>query len=227
MITRKEYEELMTYLFQEKIRRAGLHRRFLHRLELHDHFGYLIDEMSEGYLRHARTPHRQTDLKIERDYVRSVQHALSESTQIAEEVGMLDVLEDYELLIRQGMEFRDMPQEDSETLRMLGETDPRGALLAAFHKEKSRASFFPPSERYNDEPRTPASSLRRGEERIRNTGDRLDEHIKLQEASDEHISDEKVRPSRRWFKGLGKIAQGSALTMADVCLAARDPCRSS
>ena len=219
-MTREEWEELMEYLAQEKIQRARLHRKYLKRFEHHGRHAYLIEEMAEGYIRHSRNPHRQVDLNSERDYIRSVQRTLSESTELSEDIGMLDILEDYESLIREGMQFEDFPLEDVEVLRTLGESNPRSALLAAFYKEKSKTSFYESEERYKDSARSPASSLRRGQEKIRHIADQIDEHLKKGEETEKSTSDSNVRPSRRWFKGLGKIAQGSAITIADACLAA-------
>ena len=222
-MTREEWCELMDYLAREKLYRARLRRRYPKHIVFGDQFHRLIEQMSDGYTRHARHPDKYVDLDVELDYMRSVQQALSESTEIAHDIGMLDVLEDYETLIREGMSFDDIPKEDVDVLRQLGESDPRGALLAAFHKEKSRSSLYGTAERFNDEPRTPGGALRRGEERIRKASEQIKEFVKKakeQEESAPRTSDSEVRPTRRWFKGLGKVAQGSALTIADACLAA-------
>ncbi len=125
---------------------------------------------------------------------------------------MLDLLTDYEHLIVAGMQFDDLPKEDEKALRLLGEADPSGVLLAAFlsvkHRERSRE--------YDE-------NYRSIEERLRSIEGRLDRAIEAAEEKNDlslRAKTEKPPRSWRWFKGLGKIAQGTALTLADCGLAA-------
>jgi len=205
-MTRDEYRELMEYLAEERLRRSRSwrHRHFLMEMELYDE---LIEEMAPGYA--TRGLDHRRDIAHDARYIRAVRRTLDRSTDIAEDIGMLDIIEEYDGLIIEGMLFEDLPAQDLDALRRLGETNARGALLASFHKVKHRGSVNPTQPQY--ERIEISKSLRSIETRLGEV------ESTLRETTDD--SPEPSRPSRRWFKGLGKIAQGAALTMADVCLA--------
>jgi len=123
---------------------------------------------------------------------------------------MIEVLEEYGDLIIAGMEIGDIPHHDIVALEQLGEANPKGALLAAFLKVKATGSINGPS---------------RNELSLEQRLERLEKCVADAEENNDAIALQKSSPDdrgpkRRWFKGLGKVAQGSALTLADVGLAA-------
>ena len=202
----------MQYLLTERIRRTHRYRRF-HPLE-YGHLLGLISEMADGYIRHTKQLGK-SEVGDDLDYIRAVLRALDASTDLAEEIGMIDVIEEYETLVIEGMEFDDLPKEDIHALGELGEANPRGALLSCFLKVKNHKSTRKID--YEDVPLE--KSLRSIEHRLEQVEERFQEGRKTRTSKRQTAADA-TRPSRRWFKGLGKIAQGSALTLADVCLAA-------
>jgi hypothetical protein len=204
---RKQFEELMEYLEQQHISKSHRFRKY-HPLE----YGHLLDiisEMSPGYIRHSRKLPERPD-RIDAEYVESVHRTLRISNDIAREIGMLEVLEEYGDLIIAGMEINDIPHHDIAALERLGEANPRGALLAAFLKIKASGSI-------ESDGRNELSVEERLEKLERILSEAHDNERSSK--SRKHEADER-RPKRRWFKGLGKVAQGSALTLADVGLAA-------
>ncbi|MCC7052982.1 MAG: hypothetical protein IT355_06905 [Gemmatimonadaceae bacterium] len=203
---RDEYREFLSYLSVERIRRSGVAPRTAPGPD-HRSMDDLIQDMAPGYADHKR--HERQDAAFDAAYIQSVARVLSRATDIAEDIGMLDVVEEYDGLIIEGMTFEDLPAEDIRALRLLGETSARGALLAAFLQVKRRGTLDVMRQEPTISPLV--SSLRGIETRLRNAGDALRPPV---------VPTVGVRhPSRRWFKGLGKIAQGAALTLADVCMA--------
>lgn len=204
---RKQFEELMEFLEQQRISKSGRFRKF-HPLE-YGHLLHLISEMSPGYIRHSRRlPDREDG--IDQEYVESVRRTLRVSNDIAREIGMIEILEEYGDLIIAGMEISDIPHHDIVALEQLGEANPKGALLAAFLKVKATGSI-------NGQSRNELSLEQRLErlEKCVADAEENSDAMALQKSSPDDR-----RPKRRWFKGLGKVAQGSALTLADVGLAA-------
>ena len=204
---RKQFEELMEYLDQQRISKSHRFRKY-HPLE-YGHLMHIIAEMSPGYIRHSRNlPER--DEGIAAEYVESVHRTLRISKDIALEIGMLEVIEEYGDLIIAGMEIGDIPHHDIEALQYLGEANPRGALLAAFLKVKASGAM----QSYEGNELSVEERLEKLERIVSDAHENESSTAFRKRDSDER------RPKKRWFKGLGKVAQGSALTLADVCLAA-------
>lgn len=197
----------MEYLERERIHRSERFRKF-HPMEFGDIL-YIISQMSPGYIRHSRCLPSEDSHEEDIKYVESVRRALRIANDMAEEVGMIDVVEDFHELIIEGMQIEDIPRHDIEALEQLGERSPKGALLAAFWKVKQRKSLSGQDYNENDI----ISRLRRLEQK-------LAEFEKRKKMPRESSTDDVRKPRRRWFKGLGKVAQGTALTLADVGLAA-------
>ena len=207
---RKQFKKLMRYLAEQRLDTTSyLRRRPKEMRDLH----HLIKEMAPGYIVHSRQIRCRDSDDPSIEYVRSIRRSLRVSTDLATDIGMLDLLADYEDLILAGMQFNDLPKEDEKALRLLGEADPSGALLAAFLSVKHRQNH----RRSSDE------NYRSIEEQLRSIEGRLDRVIEAAEQnSDLSLGRKAEKPPRswRWFKGLGEIAQGTALTLADCGLAA-------
>lgn len=205
---RKQFIELMEYLEHKRMSSARRFRSY-RPFEIEGIF-QVIAEMSPGYMQHSRWELDRDVRDEDENYIMSVYRALRTSNDIAEEIGMLDLIEEYEELIISGMEIEDIPSHDIIALEQLGESNPKGALLAAYLNVKQRGKL---SEKNCNE-LTIEQRLRSLEKKLRDAGEGGDTHSKDKKSAD------KPRPKRRWFKGLGKVAQGSALTLADVALAA-------
>jgi hypothetical protein len=128
---------------------------------------------------------------------------------------MDEVLDDYEYLIIEGMEFEDLPADDIEALKLLGQTEARGSLLADFLAIKQRGRMDPIDW---EAPISTAHIMETLSESLAKEVQRLEGVVNQYRDTTSGIPEDEQKP-RRWFKGLGKIAQGTALTVANVCLA--------
>ena len=209
IMTREQFIELMEYLESEKLRRSRRFRK-RHFFEYDDIY-HSIAQLSCSYIRYNRSDYHDENLSEDVKYLRTVREKLNYSIDLADDIGMMDIIEDYEQIIIEGMEYEDIPKEDIKALRELGETNPNGALLACFLKLKKKGSVH--QHNYNDG--TVRQQLKNLEGRIKRLEENFDEDS---ENSTSSLSKE-PRKKRRWFKGLGKVAQGAALTLANVGLA--------
>lgn len=204
---RKTFVELMEYLERERIYRTDLFKS--HHISEYRDLYRIISNMSSGYIRHSRNIDIENNREEDLEYIKSILRALRLSNDLAEETGIIDIIEEFEEIIIEGMELEDIPPHDIEALEQLGERNPKGALLAAFRKIKHRKSLSK-HENKETEIRSRLHKLERELSDIENK----QEIPKFQEFGIES------KPKRRWFKGIGKVAQGTALTLADVGLAA-------
>jgi hypothetical protein len=129
------------------------------------------------------------------------------NTKITKQTGILAAFDDYYVEIVSHMRLEDMPPEEVEIFRRLGSDDPETELRAQIFLARSRAHELP---RRDAEIRL-SDQLRQIEHDLEKQG----ENFKL--LMKEHKGPKE--PMRRWFKSLGKIAQGSALSIANVALA--------
>lgn len=144
--------------------------------------------------------------------VRGVRTGMSTSRMLAEESGILQVVEDYFPEIVAGLTPKALPKEDARVLDRLGSRDPSGELAALIYLLKARSSQLAASMR--------EVSLRA---QIENLENRLEEMAARLESQDEEDQKPKRgerpgKPGRRWWKGLGQIAQGSGLTLVNIAL---------
>lgn len=204
---RETFIELMEHLERERISRIERFRK-LHPLEF-GHILQIISEMAPGYMRYSRDLRSENSHDQDIEYVASVLRALRMSNDMAEEIGMTDVVDEFHELIISGMEIDDIPKHDIEALEQLGERSPKGALLAAFWKVKHRGSLSQGN--FNEIDIN--GRLQKLERKLAD----VEEQRQIPTA---RKADDDRKPKRRWFKGLGKVAQGTALTLADVGLAA-------
>ncbi|MEM6914320.1 MAG: hypothetical protein AAF511_10125, partial [Pseudomonadota bacterium] len=94
-MTRDEFEKLMEHLAEQRL---DLGSDFRRRKEFCDFYS-LIKERAPGYIVHSRQIQRRDSDDPSTEYVRAVRRALRVSTDIAADIGMLDLLTDYEHLI--------------------------------------------------------------------------------------------------------------------------------
>jgi hypothetical protein len=118
-----------------------------------------------------------------------------------EESGLLEVYDSFYADIVRGMKVEHMPSQEFEVMRQLGSNNPERDLSAMIHITKSRRMY-----ELNDLQIT---------FRLKD----LEEKLALQEKKLRDQENNQPKKSRRWFKGLGQIAQGSALSIANIALA--------
>tara|TARA_B110000977_G_C11066627_1_gene488023 strand:- start:1041 stop:1700 length:660 start_codon:yes stop_codon:yes gene_type:complete len=127
--------------------------------------------------------------------------------RMLEDSGFMDVIDSHYFEIVDGMKLEHMPQQELQIMRDLGSNDPETELSALMSIVKSRSKS---KHSYNQEVGV--------SQQLNNIEEKLDQQQnQLKELKKE--SDDQPRKSRRWFKGLGQIAQGSALSIANVGLA--------
>lgn len=217
----KEYEKFMAHLYNE-------HVRYRNKRMFHKHFdpewGHrwnwewerLVDV--SNLLRYINRCANEYDIyrTITRERIAQLPDEIQDGTRInrhmLEESGFMDAIDTYYDEIVEGMKLEHMPPQEFEVMRQLGSNDAETELSAVIHIMKSRHKSM---HSYNQEIR-----IRYGiSYQLENLEKKLhQQHQELRELKDDD-SKEQPRKSRRWFKGLGQIAQGSALSIANIGLA--------
>jgi hypothetical protein len=157
--------------------------------------------------------------------------AIEFNQRLLVESGIETVLQsDYEV-IATGLTVDALPDAEREALRAAGFSNTADNLEAIIYVVRRRAELD--SQRHQEVPPTTAPST--AVRLLREDAERLDELQQFEDASTAQREQEETkgyRPSqqderaqasrqpRRWFKGVGQIAQGAAMSIADVALAA-------
>jgi hypothetical protein len=144
---------------------------------------------------------------------------------IAEDSGILDLFDrDYNTLIA-GIHTSDLPDEEAEILTMLGFGDIAVHLPGILYMARSQAG------QYSDESfRHKLTALNEtlhqtgGQHRSRSLDVEESPRIRMRKPGEPEPPEQPVPPEvrkpRRWFKGVGQIVQGAAISLADIGLAA-------
>ena len=218
-MTEQEYKDFLVYLFSEyaesKIRRLF---RGLHPIERHHEFDWEFRRLREAmnvinYVKHNCDSddeiYETFRMEILGSTVRSVRSGVRTSSNMAKRSGFLDAIDDHFEEIIDGIKPEYFPKEELEVLQKLGSKNPQIELAGIIYLLKAKQSQL-------------ASLIR--EVRISKQLDRIEEMLlKAEERFEEESKEEEEKPrgpGRRWFKGLGQIAQGAALSIANIALAA-------
>lgn len=166
----------------------------------------------ESYCEDSEDVYRTFTPEILARSTADVRYSLSFNTRITEEGGFLDAYEAHEREILSYLKPEDLPEADKEIIREIGSVNPDVELRSLVYAAKERVSK---AERQYRE-----VSVR---QELRNYEKQLDESEqsfrKFSELKEPEMMKDGPKKSRRWFKGVGQIAQGSALSIADVALA--------
>jgi hypothetical protein len=220
-MTDQEYAEFMSYLFERYVRPRlpRLRRHLDHHMkdDVHYHLGQA--ERSARIFRFI-----ESDCDDDGDIYNTFQrerlaraiseahYCLSFSNRITEEGGFLDAYEAHETEILQGLQLDHLPKADKEILREMGSINPDVELRGLVYLAKARVR--------KDGPQNREGSVR---QELKNCEKELEQAEQMFRKGSEttELEPGQARPkkSRRWFKGAGLIAQGSALSIADVALA--------
>ena len=212
-MSNEAYRAFLGYVFDTDVR-PRLHRA-LHYLHgpMVSEFTYEFEQMrrtaqlarfAQSFSEHDEDVYSTLRPERLRQAVNDVSNELRHSDRLLEETGFLDALDAHYDEIVEGLSAEDFPQEELRILKALGSDDPeRDARALIFILKARRARFS-------------------GERtRVRNELSRVEEQVSAEAEAirgDGDISPDARKP-RRWFKGLGQIAQGAALSLADVGLA--------
>jgi hypothetical protein len=213
-VSEEEYEKFMKYLYQE-----CLQTRNFRRFRKHHHpmeWGYESDRLiSASNLLRYINHHCQEEDEIYRTINRKridqlsneIRDGIGTNRRMLEDSGFMDVFDSHYFEIVDGMKLEHMPQQEIQIMRELGSNDPESELSALMSIVKTRTKS---NHSYNQEVKV--------SQQLKNIEEKLDQQQdKLKGLKEE--ADEQPKKSRRWFKGLGQIAQGSALSIANVGLA--------
>jgi len=219
-MSEQEYKHFLEYIFNEYVR-DRLPR-------VHDHYEFeLHHHRRDKYLHILKRPailtryiHAYCDDEgdIYRTFtagalggiIRNVETGLHRSNRLLEQAGFLDAFDSYLEEIIEGIKPEYFPKYDLEVLREMGSTNPKADLRGIVYAVKRRKE-----ERRRMSREIPIRrQLELAEEELERTRKQLEESV---EEKQNNI--EVPKKSRRWFKGLGQIAQGAALSIADVGIA--------
>jgi len=217
----QEYTEFMSYLFERYVRPRlpRLRRHLDHHMKYDLHYHLSQAERSARILRFIESDCDDdgdiyNTFKTERlaQAISETHYGLSFSNRITEEGGFLDAYEEHETEILQGLQLDHLPEADKEILREMGSINPDVELRGLVYLAKARVG--------KDGRQHRELSVR---QELKNCAKELDQAEqkfgKESELKEMESSQEVPKKSRRWFKGVGQIAQGSALSIADVALA--------
>lgn len=134
------------------------------------------------------------------------------SNRAAEDAGFIDAIEAHAEDVVTGLEVRHLPDADKEVLREMGSPNPDAELsaLVLFAKDSMARLEWMSTRHW----------LRDAEKRLSRPGEGFKEDDNPGEVvARPKRSRRRPRKPRRWFTGLGKVTQGTALSIANVALA--------
>ncbi len=139
-------------------------------------------------------------------------YSLEFSNRLADEAGFLDACESHAREIADRLAAVHLPDADREVMREIGSVDSEIELRTIVHLAKR--SLEQSGRQSND--LGIRLQLRRAAERLQEADTEFEKHVKAKKAKSSFVVPKKTRP---WFKALGQIGQGPALSIADVALA--------
>jgi len=216
-----EYREFLSFLFERYVRPRVARLRHRYARHMEDEFSYYFERCARStqVLRFIEsncydTEDIYTTFRIERlaGLVYGIRDTVDFSNRIADEGGFLDACQSHARQIADGLVLVHFPDADKDAMRETGSSNPDVELRSLAHTAKSWIN--------EHEGRLQEFGFRQRlasvEEKLKGEGD---EFAAIEKMETVQIP-EKVRPrTKRWFKGLGQIGQGAALTIANVALA--------
>jgi hypothetical protein len=219
-MTDQEYREFLAFLFERYVRPRLSHVRHRFHHHMMEEWDYQMDKAAqaahvlrfiESYCEDDDDVYKTFTAERLARTVSDTRYSLQFSNRTVEEAGFLDALEDHGEEIVAGLEVKHVPDVDKEVLKDMGSVNPEVELRVLVSAAKARRERFSRSRQ-----EVPIrQELRAMEERLERSEKLLGEDVKEKKIG----PGEKLKKSRRWFKGLGQIAQGASLSIADVALA--------
>lgn len=217
-----EYRAFLDYVYDQYVRSRTLRLRGKYGPLIYHERYFELDRVMAGLRRAVATTeyirkHCGSDPDVYRIFtpehianiVSDVHRAVRFHNRIAEEAGFTEALDAHLEEIVADLDIEHLPEEDLEILRDLGSADPRTELMAMIYLVKKRLARLA---RYSDN-LPPSRELSRAEEI-------LSGEVEEFQSRTENSNLEPPQKPRRWFKGLGQIAQGTALSIGNIALAA-------
>ena len=220
-MTEAEYREFLSFLFERYVRPRIARVRHRYTRHMEDEFSYHLDRavrsaqvlrFVESYCHDDEDAYRTFTVERLAGAVYYTRDSVEFSNRVADEGGFLDACESHAREIASGLAAIHLPDAEKEVLREMGSPNPEVELRSLVYLAKS---WIQTSERQLGDVRF-RQELRHVEERLKKAGD---EFATVEKTEKERPSREVPKKSRRWFKGLGQIGQGAALSIANVALA--------
>ena len=209
----------MTYLYNEYVqsRRKRQFSPYFHpkgwgkMLDLKQEWERLVSASNLlRYINHHCADQDEIYRTIQKDRIAKLPYEIMDGVRanryMLEDSGFIEAIDEYYDEIVGGMKVEHMPSQEIEVMRQLGSSDPEAELSALVYIVKSKCKSG-----YSNNELKVSRQLERLEQKLEQQNQELRE---LKESSENT-----PKKSRRWFKGLGQIAQGSALSIANVGLA--------
>lgn len=231
---RAEYEAYLKYLWERDTQEpAPRHRRRRHPLEWDEEFEYPLSELAAanrmlGAMASLQDPYDALRMRALANMLRQVRTGLAANTRMLDEMGLLRTLDAEYSVIARHMRVEHLPSSEEEVLRRYGFDNLANHLPGVIYAVRAHAN-----ERSGFQELSVSQELRRLTERLDTAAadhDRLqqiDDEIAVIRAQNERpqVSAElaaeqsSLRKERRWWKGIGQIVQGTAMSLADGALA--------
>ncbi len=220
-MTEAEYREFLSFLFERYVRPriARVRHRYRHHFE--DELSYHLDQavrsvqvlrFVESYCHDDEDAYRTFTLERLKSAVSETRYSLEFSNRLADEAGFLDACESHTREIADGLAAVHLPDADKDVLAEMGSVNPEVELRSLVYDAKTSMER---SDRQSHDLGL-RQQLRYAEERLKEADAEFEKYVKTKK---EESSEEVPKKTRRWFKGLGQIGQGAALSIANVGLA--------
>lgn len=221
-MTDDEYRELLAILFERYVRPRlpRVRRRFRHHMM--EEWDYHLDqaERAAQVLRFIDSQINDDEeiygtftLQRLRSTVADTRNSLEFANRAMDEAGFLEIFDTHGSELLDGLAVQHLPDIDKEVIRNMGSLNPEAELAVLVLRAKRLRHRI---DRSSGEVST-HQELRRTEERLAEAEKELGQ---AEKETKEGANLPKPTKSRRWFKGLGQICQGAALSIANVALAA-------
>lgn len=224
-MTEPEYREFLAFLFERYVRpRMGRVRR-RYRSHFEDELSHHLDQaVRSAQLIRFLESHCIDDGEVYRTFtldrlksvVSETRYSAEFANRLADEAGFLEAIESHMREVASGLAVEHLPEADQDVLRGMGSPNSTMELRGLVYRAKSRLEKCDPQFR--------EISLRKelhyAEQHLSEADANFQALLKAEnEEQHEGNAEEPPKKSRRWFKGVGQIAQGSALSIADCALA--------
>lgn len=220
-MTDEEYREFLAILVRRHVqsRLPRVRRRFHHHMMEEWHYHLNEVERAVRVLRFIEDNCDEGDDVYQVFTVQRVANAISEtrwsldfSNRTVEEAGFLDAFEPHSEEILAGLRPEHLPEIDKQVLKDMGSPDADAELAELVFRARANRER---AQRLSRELST-REQLRQVAEQV---GRVQKEFEDFRSSEAERPASEAPKKSRRWFKGLGQIGQGAALSIANVALA--------
>lgn len=220
-MTETEYREFLSFLFERYVRPRLNRVRDRHRHHFEDDFSYHLNQavrsaqilrFIESYCQDTEDVYRTFRLERLKNAVSDTRYSLEFSNRLVDEAGFLDACESHTREIAGGLEAAQLPDVDKDVLREMASINPEVELRSLVYQAKI---LLVRCDRQSHDIGL-RQDLRYAEEKLKEADTEFEKHVA---AHDGESVKEIPKKSRRWFKGLGQISQGAALSIANVALA--------